>query len=338
MSRIRIDNDYKFVLLDGEKQRILLDTGNPLANKSQLPLCPVPESLGVETFPHLFGKLQQCHAEISLGTKEGSLAAMLIDLIATSHLMSTALPMRVVELGATSGILSYHLATLMGKMNPESSLCCVTNTIGNGSDNRWLNRVSRVEQPPVLSLVATDYEATPLASDYFDMAIINGVERFEKPGEAVRLLKKGGNLICHAMDAPYLEDCFKKAFPDCQEYGAGSNDKVLVAPHADAYAGKEPEPDIRTEMKRIISELQEMLQSDKSLSQFRAIIPEIDRWTDESIKRYDIASKKDLIRLKQLVIDYMLNREGALREYYREKLESFQNEMLQDIVVEGGKN
>ncbi len=333
MKHISLENN-KFILCDDENRTILLDNNEFLSNKSRLPMHAWDNSHDAPTIPNLILTLKENHEKISLGTNEGSFAALLRDIIMTSYLIRTSVPMKVLELGATSGILSYHLAVLMGKLNPESSLCCVTNVIGSGSGNRWLDRISLVEQPPVLSLVVTEYEDTPLASDYFDIIIINGAERFEKSAglirEAERLLKKGGVLLCHAMNDLLLENRFKQSFPNAQEYEITLNEKLFVVSCQGDLREKKSEPSLKTEIKGVVDRLQKNLESGGSREQYRSFIPEIDGHIDKAIKDYDIESKKNLIRLKQYILDYMLNMEGELGDYYEEKLESFQNKMLQE--------
>lgn len=335
MNRFDIKNN-KLILYVGQKEQVLvLDCNDYFANKSRVPMhVPVGFS-DSHTIPSLILELARIHENLSMGTNEGLFATLLMDVTMTSYLIRTSVPLKVLELGSTSGVLSYHLAMLMGKLNPESSLCCVSNVIGNGSENHWLNRVSRVGQPPTLSMVVSDYEETPLAPDYFDIVIINGTERFENPNavirEAERLLKKGGNLLCHAVDTPLLGNCFKEAFPDSKEYEVAPNDKLWTVSYMGAYKGKKVEPNIREEMKKIMNRLKTTLVLGGTQEQFRTFIPEIDQWVDESIKHQDIDSKKNLICLKQLVMDYMLNMGDVLEGYYMEKLESFQNELLQDI-------
>ncbi len=80
----------------------------------------------------------------------------------------------------------------------------------------------------------------------------------------------------------------------------------------------------------MVERLQKTLESGGSRDQYRIVISEIDGHIDKAIKDYDIESKKNLIRLKQYILDYMLNMEGELGNYYREKLESLQNKMLQE--------
>lgn len=326
--------DYKFILYDGEERRILVDTNECLSNKSRFPMHAVDDSPDAPTIPNLILALKENHEKISLGTNEGSFAALLRDIIMTSYLIRTSVPMKVLELGATNGILSYHLAVLMGKLNPESSLCCVTNVMGSGSGNRWLDRISLVEQPPVLSLVVTEYEDTPLASDYFDIIIINGAEHFEKSSglirEAERLLKKGGVLLCHVMNDLLLENRFKQSFPNVQEYEITPNERLFVTSCQSDAREKKPEPSLKAEIKEMVARLQKNLESGGSRDQYRTFIPEIERHIDKSISDYDIESKKNLIRLKQYILDYMLNMEGELGGYYKEKLESLQNKMLQE--------
>lgn len=204
--------DGNFLLIDDDRQETLLDMNDLMLNKSRYPMQVLPD--GKTGIPKLISKLKQMHGEII--PNKDVFPSYLIDIITTSYLIRTSAPLNVLEIGATSGILSYHLAVLMGKLNRESLLCCVSNVVGNGSENYWLDRISMVTEPPNLSMLVSDYEATQLETENFDIVVLNGTDRFDKPYETVReaqrLVKKNGSVICHIKNAPFWKAALNWSF------------------------------------------------------------------------------------------------------------------------------
>jgi hypothetical protein len=55
---------------------------------------------------------------------------------------------------------------VLGKFNPESLLCGVSNSFGNAGVNRWLDRIDLIEETPRLSFLASDYDDTHLQEKF----------------------------------------------------------------------------------------------------------------------------------------------------------------------------
>lgn len=198
MKTISCENG-NLVFVDGYKRKVLLDISHYMKNKSRFPLQYMSD--GKDDILGLIFDLKKKHTEMYAGRPDDFFSYYLLDIIAVSYLIRTATPLKVLEMGATNGILSYHLASLMGKLNPESLLFCVSNVIGNDSENDWLDRISQVEEPPDLASLVSDYDATQLAADHFDIVVLNGTAGIDKPYETVReaerLVKKNGILLCY---------------------------------------------------------------------------------------------------------------------------------------------
>lgn len=324
MIQITFENN-KFILHNGEKQEILLDGCNLMSNKSRLPMHALSDE---ETIPGLLFSLAQKHAEISIGTGEetenGLFAAYLLDILLASYLIRASMPFKVVEFGAVNGVRSYHLAALMGKLNPESSLCCVSDVIGNESGNQWLNRISIVKQPPVLSMLIADYEHTQLESDHFDIVLINGTVRIDRPYETIReterLIKKGGVILCHAKDSFLLKSSFKLIFEECKEYEIASNEEILITKYAGTSWCKGQETNLQKKTAALVRELHQAVASD-SRDKFRLLARKIDLYTNKAVETYDIKLKTELIRLKERLLDYMLNSGDEFEGLYKERLQ-----------------
>lgn len=324
MKRIIFKND-KFILYDGDEQEILLNSLELMSNKSRIPM---QSQTGGDTIPKLIISLAEEHKKISSKTEEaegiGSFAAYLMDILLVPYLFRTSVPLKVAEVGAENGVLSYHLASLMGRLNPESSLCCISNIIGNDSENQWLNRIVMVENPPVLSMLVADYEDTQLASDHFDIVVINGSVRIEKPydtiREAERLVKKDGVIFCYSKESPLLESCFKLIFADRREYEVIPDEKILITQYDGSSWIREENHDLKEEATELIHALHQAVISADSKEKFRILLRKIDECASKAAESYDIKRKTELLRLKEPVMDYMLNAEDEFAELYKKRL------------------
>ena len=228
MGMITIENN-RFIYTGQGMREVLLDCSDYFSNKSRVPMHS-PD--GAKTIPGLILELMKEHCQYLGGSDGESLTYLLADVLLISHLIGSPLPVRVAEIGADSGIMSYHLAKIMGKMNANSRLCSVCNTVGNESGNQWVDRIVWVEEPPSLSMLVSDYDDTGLQGENFDVVVINGAVWFQEPydviREADRLVKKTGIILCHIENQPLLESCFKLFFTERKEYGITPSSSVMV--------------------------------------------------------------------------------------------------------------
>lgn len=114
--------DQKFSYEEKGQSRILLDCQDYFANKSRIPMHSfVEENITVPAF--LLG-LGEHYGELSesTGEEENAEEIQLISVLTAASLIRSALPVKAVELGCTSGVLSYYLAKILGTFNPESIL------------------------------------------------------------------------------------------------------------------------------------------------------------------------------------------------------------------------
>lgn len=313
--------DGKMVFLDGEKSVELLDLLNLAANKSKYPMQVL--SNGEGNIPQLLSDMTEKHKEIG-GRDDEVFAAYLLDIIMISHLIRSSRPFKVLEIGATDGILSYHLAAVMGKLNRESLLCCVSNVIGNSSANHWLDRISMVEEPPNLSMLASDYESTQLETGNFDIVVVNGAVRFDKPYETIReaerLVKKNGVLLCYVKNMPLLESSFKLIFSERQEFEISSREMILMTDNPGDSWKQDRLPALEEEVSKLFQELLQVSEKCSRSEDVRPLLHKTDLCVDLAVKYGDIHRKTQLLQYKNMVLDYMLNIGKEFEEYYRNVL------------------
>ena len=210
MTNLRI-NAQGIFWEDGQGAACLVDFQNYLANKSGLTIQHMPDR-SIPSLPQLFLSFFQ---DIKQRFPENDLLAlsyMLTVALAIPKLSSRSRPMQVLELGCGQGILSFYLAQLMGAMNPDSTLCCVSDAL----EPDWEPLIAQVERPCKLSYLATDYDSISLSPDFFDLVIVNSSNL---PGDArmilsqaVRLCRKDAQIICMAQNDPLYESIFQLYF------------------------------------------------------------------------------------------------------------------------------
>lgn len=303
------------------KKHTLLDCNQLLSNKSRIPMHFLTEG---RTIPRFLCQLYDIHKE---QWKESSAVDyFLFDIILASFLIRQSRPWNVVEIGGDDGMLSYHLASLLGGFHKESFLCSVCNVIGNDSKNRWLDRISMVQETPELSFLVTDYEKTRLLSNYFDIVVVNGTINFFEPylvfQEAERLVKNGGIIITFLQDMPLVEDSFKLYFPKRKEYYLRYGEGVLVK--EEVRQQKETKEEVRQQRetkenqnqqdgfgdKR--AEAEKLINTNVSPEQVRSVVQKIDLELKQAIAEYNVEQKKELIDVKEILLDYIVRKPPLL--------------------------
>ncbi len=73
-----------------------------------------------------------------------------LNALISSELIKSSAPIKVAEFGCTNGEISYNLAEIIGRVNPKSLLCLISDTIGNDSSNSCLDAITQAEQLPNL--------------------------------------------------------------------------------------------------------------------------------------------------------------------------------------------
>ena len=313
---------------DNGREELLLDFDDYLANRSQIPMHALD---GGMTIPDLIAQVAGLHPQVSKGTgEEGYVSeSLLIYILVIRELIKSPLRVRVLELGCTTGVLSCFLAYLLAEFNSSSSFCCVSDTVGNSSENQWLDRISRVTKLPNISMLAADYDATPLAEDFFHLVVINGMVSFPKPGavirEAERLAQKDGFIICYCHEAPFLLESFRLWFPERREYVLSSNTCVLCA-----VCTRNTQAETREENQRWRREIEKCVRDAASLAEqeivsarFRNLIKQIDENIKWAIERGELEGKVQLIHMKEKLLDLMCVKDDGMREFYRERLRRY---------------
>lgn len=290
---IRIDQK-KYIYQCGDDRYELIDLQNLLENKSQIPLLNGNARHG--SLFDVINELNGLHYTLFQEQAATAQECMLIDFLIARRLMKSAMPLQIVEIGAANGILSFHLASMIGQYNAGSSLCCVCRV----DDSQWAEKVSIVGRPPKLSRIIADYGQTGLKSDKYDVVVINGSQVFMDADvivrEAKRLVNSGGIVICLEKQQPMLSRKFRKRFSKYEAFGVDSDIRVL---YAESQKLPEENSDMSAEVKEMqdyLAEVHKALQGGASREQLRIYYKELE-------KHIDVAMQTSLFDIKTKLID-----------------------------------
>lgn len=309
MGSMYIENN-RVVYRDEQRAEVLLGYEEMITNYSRLPLQYLGK--GADSLLSLVLDGMETHGKFAAGTVEmrANKEYATIELLVAREHMKTPYELKVLEIGCTSGIMSYHLAELIGRYHENSQLCCVTDIIGNESGNEWVDKISLLEHVPKLSLLVADYDCMPLADAYYDVVIINGTASFEKKdemlSEAARVLKKDGLLIGYVVrDADMIERIAYKSgalrvysyLEDRCLLCVRANDFFAESRQISAESSEEEETELRC--KRMLAE-------DFSAEELRDMIRKLDLVIDEAAEKRDLDGKLLFMHYKGKLLDKLV--------------------------------
>ncbi len=152
-----------------------------------------------------------------------------------NYLVDSARPKKILEIGCANGVLSHHVGTILGALNNDSLLYCITNTIGNGTEDKWIEAITRIneEDMPRVAFAAVDYNQTCLMDKSFDVVIFNLSENIESPKsvieEGIRLVKEEGKIMCLCNNQQWLfYDIFCALVGQFDEYNLHESGFILM--------------------------------------------------------------------------------------------------------------
>lgn len=317
-------DDDVFYFEDGCKRITLLDCNKYLINKSRIPMHTINRD--IVTIPKLIFNLLKSHEEIYKGTLfESSIADyFLIDVLLSSYLIKSPNPVKIVEIGADYGVLSYHLASIAGSFNNKSSLLCVCNQIGEQSDNHLLENIMMVKEPPEYSVLITDYESTSLEDNYFDVVVINGSIPFKESlkviDEAVRIVKKCGIIISYSVENSLLANGFSIKFDQHDTYEISSSRGVCMTVCNEKVWTGEQVITAEKMADELIEEIIRSIFNQTDINCLRGLIRQTDKCIDAAIKEYRTALKIKLIDVKERILNLIVNMGNDNQEYFKKQL------------------
>ena len=314
----------KYIYRCGDNSYVLIDLQNLLENKSHVPLIQGNEHRS--SLIEIANNLIELHGTLFQEHLLTAQECILIDFLIARRLMKSAMPLHIVEIGATNGILSFHLATMIGQYNVESSLCCVCSV----DDSRWSEKVSKVDKPPKLSRIIANYGQIGLQADKYDVVVINGNDDFTDADiivrEAKRLVNSGGVVICLEKQQQ-LSRKFRKRFQKSEMFSVNSNTRVF---YAESQKLSEENNDISAEVKEMedyLAEIRKALQGETSQEQLHIYYKELD-------KLIDVILQTSLFDLKTKLIDCQ---DEVLSAMYPVELEDNAREQKQPGEQQSGR-
>lgn len=297
----------QFLYRDGQHDQTLIDARKLIENNSRIPMVfGNDHRLSLIKITNILrGQHDALFAE-NLPAKQ---ECMLIDFLIARRLLKSAMPLNIVEIGATKGILSFHLATMIGQYNVESSLFCVCNAVGSTDNSQWTEKISKVDTLPKLSMITADYGQTGLQSHGFDVVVLNGSEFFIDAGkvvkEAERLVRSKGIIICLEKERSQLSDEFSKRFSEHETFEVDSDTAVFYAVcQKQTQEDMDKSTDVR-EIEDFLAEVRKALQEEQSKQQLSGYYKELERYIDNAIDNSLFDLKAELIGCQDEVLNAM---------------------------------
>lgn len=193
---IFVARDSRFLYIDKKGERVLLDLADYFANKGRIPF---HSDLTDVTIPNIITSLMDKHNEISCGTTQADFLVYytMLDVMFIREHIKSKYPKRILEAGASNGVLTAHFTEILENLQPESKYYQI-----NVRDNTE-------------ELASADAEI-------FDITIINGSDTvscyMDIVKEAIRLTAPGGYILCFSEGQTYLSNSFRLFAPGAEEY------------------------------------------------------------------------------------------------------------------------
>ena len=193
------DKNAEDEFVSSEWKNIMPSFNQPISNFSRVSFQTAEESkftvdLLYKKLGTLLGKVYQDDS-----TKAPTLQGIFLLMVGILSHFSGVSPIRTVEFGAGDGKLSAIIAEILSFYHPDNSFTAITNLLGDGSQDLWAENFIKAEIPTGISYLSGDFRDTNLASDQFDLVIINGETAYEDIEatfhEACRILRKPGYLM-----------------------------------------------------------------------------------------------------------------------------------------------
>lgn len=322
MGSLNITNEGVYFVASDSTQKVLLNFNEYLKNKGRIPM----HSLEGECYT-IFDFLSKLYNSNIMLFGEGTfevLQNITVVSLVISKLIQSSAAVKVIEFGSTKGKVSYNLAEVLSKFNPESLLCLVSNVIGNESGNRCLDYISLVSKLPQLSMVYSDYNKTVLGENTFDIVVINGCEKFEEPyaviKEAERVCKKDGMILCITNGDCLLHSAFQLVFSERTEYDFSVTDVILVAQKNNTWDNITYKT-IDTEQEKLCTELKGKISLNTETDELRCAVSKINNLIVRTISEEQIKTKLYLMEVKECILDCINTVGTEYRSFYQEKLE-----------------
>ena len=313
----------QIVFSDDKTEKIILHTNDFLKNKSRIPM-HYWENNKTETIQSFILELRQKNKALFKDyTDLKDLACLTMNTLVISELVKSAAPIKVAEFGSTKGDISYNLMEVLGKFTPESTVCFISNAVGNESGNHCLDCIAQTSLWAEFSMLHCEYTKTNLADNCFDITLVNGdsckEDIYEIIKEAERVTRPNGLLICWTSGDCLMDSSFALVFPEREEYAITPVDKVITARKTAITWLNGTEYTSYEGLMKCISSLRSTMGSD-SIEEYRPYVKQLDSYIDVAIQKNDIMEKLTLIELKDILVDYMNHLGTSYRAFYEEKL------------------
>lgn len=317
--RIVLENQI-FYWKGGEERTCLLNCSDLMGNKSSIPMHSMQGE--IRTIFDLVEELLD--EEIRMERKSEEIEQfLLLNLLLIRHLISTSLPLKVLEVGCQDGEISYQFATILGEFHKDSMLYCMSEQI----EIEWLKRMGEVKTLPHLSFLATDYEEALLEKEAFDIVFLNGAIQAREPYQMIErvlsFLKEEGSLIVMSQEAPLLESSFRLFFKEREEYRFSPTKVVFLGKKKNCDWQKKIEDGLERKV-QLIQRIKEKLESQSlDVIVWNLLIKEADYMIDKGMEEKNLEQKEQWLFIKEQMLDYLLYEDEQERKECKQTLNRY---------------
>lgn len=290
----------------GEKH-VLIDGIHTIRNVSRIPLQNFDNNKALIEY---LVEIQEQYEVKSRNSQEHTMIPFIMNCIVANYLIETPFSVKALEIGCTTGMVSWNLVNVLRLFHPKSSLCCVSDVIGNGTSDLWLNEVVDVINEFKMSLLVSDYDEMPLESSSFQVVVINGIvpnkSQIDAMQEVFRVLAKDGIMVCDVKgDIMGMETKLYKLVFKYERILINMNEAIYIIRQGDVIIEKENNLSQRYQM--ICEKAKFFLESEvcqiKERKELNYFVDEVKLAINDAIDRNEIEIKLALIALKRKLIE-----------------------------------
>lgn len=338
MGNLSISENKIYFIYDNGEKNCLLDLSDFLSNRSHIPLHSLA-NVDFKIIPNLIKKIIEiCDSPDNEIRDIDKSMLILTSIMIIKKYMYRAKGNSILEIGCTSGIMSYFIGLIVNFFG-ESNLHCVSDVVNSEGVSDWLNNIMLLENSDDISITYTNYNNINLRDSFYDITVVNGYDYFENPEDvirnAVRMTKENGLMVCIGKEQPFLNDAFQKIIGDYDVYIFDNNNIIFTKLLEDkdkseviSDLNKNKLEKIREDFADLENKIVKIDILDESI--LDNTISDVSKFQKQILKVYksmnNIDIKFELSELKEALINYRIvkNNDGQnLDEYFKRCKEKY---------------
>lgn len=300
MSDIKIEGFSLVLYDDAGKKHELFDGVHTYRNVSHITTQSFEGSkAGIEYLIDI----QDEYNNIALGSSEHTIIPLIINSIIANYLVEREDSVKALEIGASTGYMSWNLIKILELFNKESTLVCVIDNYD--SINNWRMITAQESDKIKTSLLISEYDNLQLAENSFDIAVINGNAYINNAPTLLKYvtdyISEKGILVIYAKESIFETDMELVNI-------AYNFEKIVVSPEEAIYLIKKEnvlpkETDYYEDLIHSIKEEYAKMRESNNYQNADELIERITKAIDISIEKKEADVKIELIDIRRDIIN-----------------------------------